>query len=91
MYVNYLQLADKALQQKAIVGLKNFYTTTNDAAMKKLMPNWINYLQAPWKDGIADLEEAKQKFKKDEAKMKLIDSLILESNMMIDGYQSIVQ
>ncbi len=89
-YVNYLQLADKAVQQKAIIGLKNFYSTTNDAAMKKLMPNWINYLQAPWKDGIAELEEAKQKFKKDEAKMKLIDSLILESNMMIDAYKGII-
>jgi len=90
-YVQYLQMADKAVQQKAIVGLKNFYQTTTDKGMRNLMPTWINYMQAPWKDKLANLEEQKLKAKKDEAKIKQIDEQILEVRMMMDAYQSIVK
>lgn len=90
-YVQYLQMADKAVQQKAIVGLKNFYQTTTDKGMRNLMPTWVNYMQAPWKDKLATLEEQKLKAKKDEAKMKQIDEQILEVRMMMDAYQGIVK
>jgi hypothetical protein len=90
-YVQYLQLADKAVQRKAILGLTNFYKLTNDKGMKNLMPTWINYMQAPWKDRLAKLEEQRQKAKKDEVKIKLTDEQILEVKMMIDDYQSIIK
>jgi ABC-type transporter MlaC component len=90
-YVQYLQMADKMVQQKAILGLTNFYKLTTDKGMKNLMPTWINYMQAPWKDRLAKLEEQRQKAKKDEVKIKMIDEQILEVKMMIDGYQNIIK
>lgn len=90
-YVQYLQMADKMVQQKAILGLTNFYKLTTDKGMKNLMPTWINYMQAPWKDRLAKLEEQRQKAKKDEVKIKMIDEQILEVKMMIDAYQSIIK
>jgi hypothetical protein len=59
--------------------------------MRNLMPTWINYMQAPWKDKLATLEEQKLKAKKDEVKIKQIDEQILEVRMMMDAYQSIVK
>jgi hypothetical protein len=59
--------------------------------MKNLMPTWINYMQAPWKDRQVNLEEQRQKAKKDEVKIKMIDEQILEVKAMIDAYQSIIK
>lgn len=90
-YVKYLQRSDKQIQQKAITGLSNYYQQKNDALFRAVSQNWIRNLQGPWKDRMAELEEQKQRVKKDEEALKRIDAGILEAQMMIDAYKDIAR
>jgi aminopeptidase N len=90
-YIKYLQLTDKAIQLKAIAGLKKYYQTTTDETIKALMFGWVRNLQGPWKDKIADLEDQKQANKKKPELNAAIDEKILEARLMVDEYQNIVK
>ena len=90
-YVQYLQMADMATQKQAVEGLKQIRTNMADEHFVGLLPNWINYLKAPWRDRIALLNEQALKAKKNATELADIANKKAIAQQMIDAYESILK